>query len=449
MIRMKKLVFVLFLICCCVVVSAQVEEKNLVTEVQIAEQDSLYRYLYLYNELDKKILQTKYVFIDDNWKGREQIEWIYNKNKCIEKQYRKWNGYEWILTYQINYEYQGDLVSSEVHSNLVDGVVIPKSKIVNTIKNGRIVLAVEYNRKNNAWLTRQKSEYFYENTLLDSLKLTYYIDNLPTYKVKNIFDYNELGKMTKMYQYLWTDNSWVNDLKLTCYYNSENTQKQAERLKKWDKAEKVWINEQHIDYRYDEQNRLIEESYQSWSDLFWKNNMKYTYDYNSNNQLVRKTSYLSIYKDFRKIGVVYYSDFKYGKASLVEAKYDFWGGEKGNYYTTFLPYQLNDEVKVVNASKISINYVPVDKTTVLNIDDEKRNKINIYPNPSPDGIFYFDTNLNQIERWEVFGLDGKMLNKEQGNGRSGVIDLSNSPAGIYIIRIFTKRDVQIQKLIIE
>lgn len=443
---MRTITILLFTFFSCIFVFSQNNETNLVRDVQITHSDSTYRYLYIYNDINELTLETRYVLVGDNWQRREQTEWIYTNSQCIEKDFRRWTGSEWEKYHQINYDYLNNSILQESHFKVIDGNALFDTKTTNTYQNGNIATSTRYKWKNNLWQTQQRTKYEYSKDTLKAIVFTDYKNNLIVGKSKNSFEYNNMLEITKIVGTIWQDNKWKNISKSVYYYNSENNLKVAERIKTWDTKYSVWVNQQHIEYKYDDMNRLIDECYLFWKNMFWENDLRYTYHYNSDGQLIKKTTYLPIYDDFRPVKSIHYSDFKYDKATLIEAKFDFWGGETGNYLNTFIPYQFNDITSVKNASKVSISYIPISDTAISTLFHKAESIIHIYPNPS-SGIFYFDTSKYSADKWVVTDLNGKNVMQSLSKKRSGMIDLSDLEDGIYLIQVFTADGVRTQKLI--
>src|SRR5690554_5891271 len=81
----------------------------------------------------------------------------------------------------------------------------------------------------------------------------------------------------------------------------------------------------------------------------------------------------------------------------------------------------------------------------LNISDFTQNKINIYPNPVSD-ILYFETAGVTIEKVMIFDLSGrKVLEQNQVN----IISVSDLQKGNYILKIFSDKGVQTEKIIVK
>lgn len=75
--------------------------------------------------------------------------------------------------------------------------------------------------------------------------------------------------------------------------------------------------------------------------------------------------------------------------------------------------------------------------------------INIYPNPTT-GIFSIELSDNQsgIVKIQIVNIMGKTV-FEQENFKGREISLSNTPAGIYFVRVTLQNQVLTQKIIIK
>jgi hypothetical protein len=91
-------------------------------------------------------------------------------------------------------------------------------------------------------------------------------------------------------------------------------------------------------------------------------------------------------------------------------------------------------MNILKASKIEVKYI-TDLSDVNPLKSESK-ILKVYPNPS-DGIFYISTRDHVIDTWEVFSPSGKKLKTGLNAFRTGVIDLTGMPAGMYFIRAFT------------
>jgi hypothetical protein len=168
--------------------------------------------------------------------------------------------------------------------------------------------------------------------------------------------------------------------------------------------------------------------------MYWAPVLKYVYVYDNTSHLLEKNQFKALYNKWRLLSTVKYSNFNNNQPNLVESKYQFWGGETGNPAVGLLPYYMNDEIQLKSAHKIVISYV-TDLTVITDSQlDEK--KISIYPNPS-NGVFYINAGKFNVQKWELYDLRGTLLQKDELRLTSGVIDLTGTPAGVYILKVFS------------
>ena len=423
-------------------------DNPLITEIELTKGESTYRYLYYYNENGDKTLETKWISVNGGWQKKELTEWIYTKGVCTEQHLRIWKDNDWQPEHLILFEYQDTILKSETHVATQSGASENIRKTVLSYSGERLADKIEYSWKNNNWQPYSEIKYLYnEGNLPDTLHLRNFGDNIPVSESKIIFYYNDLNLLKSIRVTEKEKDDWINSSLVNYYYIPDSSLKSSEIRKIWDRKYSVWKNSQHIEYRYDASGRLSDEVYQHWGGTFWVNDLQYGFQYNEDGLLTKKTTFLPIYNDFRPAWSVLYSDFRYAKANLIEAKNEFWGGEKGESYNTFIPYLFNSETVVNLASRIEIRYIPVDETGVTDMYGVK-NQINVYPNPSK-AIFYFNSEIYDVTSWAVTDLSGKIIQSKEQKERSGVIDLGNSEPGIYFLKVITPEGVKTQKLIKE
>ena len=152
-----------------------------------------------------------------------------------------------------------------------------------------------------------------------------------------------------------------------------------------------------------------------------------------------------IYREWRRIYTIEYSDIANNQPNLMESKYNFWGGNTGDNMNNFIPFYFNNEMQIMRASRMEIKYIL--ETTVKSLFES--DWLKIYPNPST-GVFYISTQDYFIESWEVFNVNGMMVKSEINRFRTGVVDLTSLPDGMYLIKALTNTNQQLkQKIIIQ
>ena len=444
---------IFFLIFCMVFpllpVMAQTEQDPLVTQITVHNRDSTFRHLYIYNDRDEKTLETTYVLTGEEWMRKDQTEWIYISGLYAGSYFRKWDGKAWKTVHRINLEYTDENLMKETHVDFQNNTPRNVSNTVRMYEKNLLKSKTDHFWNGIAWEMKMQTNYDYiAENLISRLILKEFENDNPVKETIIDFKYNEFSKPDSLIETHYQNSELISKSLTMIYYDPVSKLKTAEFLKTLDFRYLIWKNVQNVSYRFNSSGKLIAENYQHWAGSFWINDLQYEYAYDADGKLVRKTTNLPIYDDYRSVSSVSYSDFRYGKASLIEAKIEFWGGETGEPIQTFIPYQFNKEIVVNTGSKIEISYIPVDVTGVNDIKSFENNYIRIYPNPSK-GIFYFDNEKSGVTHWLVTDLSGKLLLTKEQKERSGVIDLGDFKPGVYLLQVFTPEGTKVQKLIKE
>jgi hypothetical protein len=89
-----------------------------------------------------------------------------------------------------------------------------------------------------------------------------------------------------------------------------------------------------------------------------------------------------------------------------------------------------------------LHHYEVDLSSSAGLEESSQNRILIYPNPG-NGVFSFAGNLNHPLEYEVFDLDGRLIQK--GNGLQ--VDLSNQQKGCYILKLAVGDKIEIHRIV--
>lgn len=75
--------------------------------------------------------------------------------------------------------------------------------------------------------------------------------------------------------------------------------------------------------------------------------------------------------------------------------------------------------------------------------------IDVFPNPVRDGKLFIQNSGNQAYSFRITDMLGKVVSSDKSNtGKDGLIDLSNSPNGIYFIEIDSKGEKIVKKIVL-
>jgi len=430
-------------------VALSATDNQLVTEIRTFDNDSTFRYLYMYDNLGNKVLETKYYQQDSTWVRKSLNEWIYAGNNCTSQRERVWTGSSWMMSYSIDYSYTNGLLISEIHNTYSNGTATLFKK-VEYQSTAQLNNKKEYAWQSNAWILSFENGFSYNlKGTTDSINTTSYQNGNISDQLISSFVYNTDGTLQSQLLREKTGNVWVNTELINWFYKPNTTLVESIRNKKWNTDTSVWENTQRVDYLYNGQSAVISETCQRWKSMFWDNDVRYDYQYDSNNNLIKKILSQPLYNDWRSMISINYSNFKQNKANTIESQYEFWGGNTGELTTSYIPFMFNNELSIQKGRSIEIGYLPITDTG-LNFPSGKNTlqRIPVYPNPS-EGIYYINTQTYTINSWTVSDLKGQVLRKEIQSFQSGVIDLTDLPKGIYILRVTTPDQQLIQKLIKE
>ncbi|SDI08583.1 T9SS type A sorting domain-containing protein [Chryseobacterium jejuense] len=82
-------------------------------------------------------------------------------------------------------------------------------------------------------------------------------------------------------------------------------------------------------------------------------------------------------------------------------------------------------------------------TSEISNEKKKKNTINIYPNPVKD-ILYIKSS-NEVTKAEIYDTVGRVINSM--GVKENTVNVSDLPKGNYLIKLFLKDKVSVQKFI--
>ena len=101
-----------------------------------------------------------------------------------------------------------------------------------------------------------------------------------------------------------------------------------------------------------------------------------------------------------------------------------------------------DGTFTVNGEPLSVPNVNMSPSTIETVNT---NNINIFPNPTSG---FVNINSNELMQISIHDITGKII-YSQADTKSTIIDLSNQPRGMYLIKIRTQNKVSTQKIIVQ
>lgn len=416
--------------------SIYADDKPLVREIVVNKSDSVFRYTFYYDENRNKVMSNKYYLKNYSIFPLSRTEWVYENNNCIIQREQKWENGGWKTNHLINTEYVGEQKKNELYIRVENGAEKTEKNIIYNYDDGKLK-SIKNSRANkeNKNVTQQISFSYNQNKQVIQQIITTGSEALQTdTSILVRYTYNSTGKPDSVILMNNINNINLNESLTLYFYDKVSGNLTGQIQKKWNEKASKWENNTKIEYQYDPENRLTEEVYAYFNTLFWTSNTKYENIYDANGVLTMKIMYMLIYSQWRKIYTIEYSGTENGKPSLMESKYNFWGGETGKYVENFIPYYFNDEIAIMNADRMEVKY-SLETTVTTNIQDEP-DRLKVYPNPS-NGVFYISLDDNSIQNWEIVNLNGQIVKNNRNEYHTGVVDLTGLPDGIYMIKATT------------
>jgi len=425
-------------------------DNHVVTEMVVSDQGTVYRYNYLYNINGDKVLETTHIQSGSTWNRYKQTEWLYFNTfltKQVESEWDNTNS-KWVTTYTIDYIYDNNLVQTELHNTYSNTVITPSLKTVFVYVDGKKTNESKYNYQISNWVLVEDVYYQYSaNGNLENSTTSVFSANVLQTQYFSTFLYNENNTLSSelIQQKNPSDLTWQNLKQINWYYQPSSTLVAVQRSKNWLASASIWENESKHEYLYNAQNVLYAEICQAWKLNFWEDVTRYDYQHDNAGNTTKSTLSIPKYNKWRVFSYVDYSNFEAEKANLIESKFDFWGGETGSYYSTYIPFAFNTDFSIKKGNKMEIKR-EVYTADITVYEQNKNNILQVYPNPS-EGVFYVDINKTGVKSWEVYDLYGHVLKASNNKVITGTIDLTDFQDGIYIISLKTDTLNLVQRVI--
>lgn len=440
---LQLIVFLSILFTC----SIYADDKPLVREIVVNKKDSVFRHTFYYDENRNKVMENIYYLDGYTIFPLSRTEWLYEENKCIIQREQIWKNGVWKTIHLINTEYNGVQKKKEAYVQVADGVEKTEKNIVYTYKNGELESILNSRvSKDIPDVTQRVSFIYNEKKQLIQQKIMSGGDiTQPDTSLVVRYVYNSNGYLDSVMLMNSIHETNINESLTLYFYDKANGNMTSQIQKKWNVQALKWENDTKIEYVYNQDNKLTKEIYAHYTTLFWTTNTMYEQIYDSNGMLLRKIMYKPIYSQWRKIYTIDYSGAENGRPNLMESKYNFWGGEAGQYVENFIPYYFNDEIAIMDADRMQIKY-NLETAVTTNIPYET-DRLKIYPNPS-NGVFYIGLEGSHVQYWEVYSLNGELVKRNGNEYRTGIVDLTGQPDGLYMIKATTNDNKQLKQKIV-
>ena len=282
---------------------------------------------------------------------------------------------------------------------------------------------------------------------------------------KTAYTYDSNNNQLSEENTFWDGNAWENDSKFTSTYDAKNNKVtfvyQTGATSGWDNATKNiysydandsltgdilqnwdsagWINFTQRLYTYDSNNIKIAMLYQLWSNPVWDDIAKSSYDYLNGNLIgeLFQNNTGTTYENYWR------SQFSYdANNNRTGERYQKWmtgnwinmvsnenAFDTDNFMKNAVSKNFDETgVKITEGDSLVFHYHTTTTGILSHAADNA--ELKIYPNPS-NGQFRAQLEHGVIVYVELYNLTGQKILQQ----KSGVIDVSIFPKGVYLIRI--------------
>jgi hypothetical protein len=94
-----------------------------------------------------------------------------------------------------------------------------------------------------------------------------------------------------------------------------------------------------------------------------------------------------------------------------------------------------------------IDNLTIDVTVGKNDVTSIQNKVEIFPNPASEVLYFRNINVNSKRSISIFNMNGQMLSENYINANQKSLDISNLPVGIYSVKIQTESETIYKKFV--
>ncbi len=437
---------IVLLLSFCFALQLSAENKQVVAEIHVSNNDSIFKYNYLYNNQAQPVVETKTLKNGTTWENISQTEWFRQADLHAGQVERIWADNKWNGRYSIRYQ-QIDAKTIETHFVIENNIETEIRKIEFASTNNLKTTQTEYSKANNNWNKVLETTFFYSsNNLTDSTIVIRYENGTLKSSYKTYYNYYPNASLKSIIVKVKNDFElmYINVSKSVYSYKANAIE--SLRNYSWNSKSSIWENDTKLEYLYDATGNIQNEISWQWNSMYWQQVLRYNYLYDTKNQLYKKLVSTPIYRDWRNTNSVNYLRQPDSHNMTIESVYGFWGGKAGDKLNTHIAFPFNDETIIRKAETIQLSYVPFIESAVTVNNASQPSLVRVYPNPS-HGVFYISNFEASNSTWTLSGLNGTVYKNSGSNINSSVIDISELPNGIYLLNIRSASEIGTHKIV--
>lgn len=386
------------------------------------------KWIYEYDASGNRSKRIDFVYnlISAVWEFDHKQETTYDSNGNRSDESYDWDKTEekWIGTYKSenNYDENGNNTSSTSYDWNNDQWVESFKREFHYDGSNRLTEENNYQWKNSSWIDTYWYEYFYNELNLRTSYIRYKWDaNLEnfTFLYKHEYSYDENGNNTLYRVFSWDEQSslWLDESKEEYEYDAEGNKIGSTRFT-WDQSIEEWTNYSKSSSSFVKSKIVFHESH-TWdnSSSMWIGSLKYTREYDENNNL---------------IGYEYYYGWNENSEWIGDEKIDFVRNDLGNS-SSYSLYSWNSELLEWYVMDKGIYYYSDHNLILGDLDSRVPQKITVFPNPT-QSVFQLK-NQHIIQSIQVFDLNGRL--QKEFDGFQNTYSIQDLHSGIYSVLVRT------------
>ncbi len=396
---------------------------------------------------------------DSAWINLTKRTRIFNQNNQVDKfEQMKWDSIDWIEEMKWDYNYSGDLLTMLNTFSWGDEGWKESGKSEFAYDASRRVISNtnSYLNEEQEWVIASISLTSYDDSGRVSEILNYRNQGYMADTTKMVFTYDSVGNLIELLNQKYMNGEFSNQNVTKYYYENSNLISQENMF--WYSTQLYYDNKDSIfydefgrrtsrlhykyydgdyskDYRYiwtfDENDRIIEETYQDWEAIDWADPWKNTMTYDEAGNLIER---------FKK-----------------QLRNGNWTNKEITHLTFNTSNQLTDfsyYIWIVDdwqrSVKFTYEHEPLEVEENLFIKNELIN----FPNPfSNETTIIFSLDKSTDVNISIYDINGKILKSEVLKGLASgeqqyKFNSGNLPSGIYLYRIENGREQYFNSFVI-
>ncbi len=311
--------------------------------------------------------------------------------------------------------------------------------------NGNMLTGLYEEWQTNSWVNSWKYTYTYDaNGNMLNYLFALWQNNAWVNSSKYTYTYNANGNILTSLSEMWQANAWVNYSRNTYSYDA-NWNTLNFLVEKW--QNNAWVNYFKYNYTYDANWNVLTLLTEEWQNNAWVNWARYTYTYDLTGNML--TSLFQLWQSNSWVNGIRETYTYDANGNSVTGKNEDW--QSGNWNPGMGTLQLYSQKHSIFYFSLIYRYEASYSSFITGIANIGPNKscLSVFPNPATEKITIERSEpiTNMISSIIIYGMDGREMIRQQGQGSRSEINVSSLPNGSYFIRLISKERIEFGKFV--